>query len=394
MIFKNTKFQVLLFSEMVSLIGDRILAVALVILVYDITGSAATVSILMMLKAIPSLFLGSVAGAMVDRLNRKWVMVFSNLTQGALVLIIPFTNELLVIYGVYFLLSVVNQFFIPARAATLPSIVPEKSLMAANSLFSMAFVGAIALGPMIAGVLIEAYGTSAAFFADSFTFLVPAVAVAFLALPQKSKPLQQSRFVDELRAGFSYISQNPTIRAALFLSGLVYMGIGAVSVLGIVIADKVLGVGAGGYGMMMSSMGVGMLVGAIAAGKWGRQFDKIQLASAGAIMAGAAIAILPFATSLYFAFALNLVLGAGMVFVQTSANTLFQTSPEELRGRVMGVAQSLMGAASFLAMGFAGFVAEWIGFAPVLTLVGGGSVVAGGFFFAAGLSGRQATREK
>ncbi len=394
MIFKNTKFQVLLFSEMVSLIGDRILAVALVILVYDITGSAATVSILMMLKAIPSLFLGSVAGAMVDRLNRKWVMVFSNLTQGALVLIIPFTNELLVIYGVYFLLSVVNQFFIPARAATLPSIVPEKSLMAANSLFSMAFVGAIALGPMIAGVLIEAYGTSAAFFADSFTFLVPAVAVAFLALPQKSKPLQQSRFVDELRAGFSYISQNPTIRAALFLSGLVYMGIGAVSVLGIVIADKVLGVGAGGYGMMMSSMGVGMLVGAIAAGKWGRQFDTIQLASAGAIMAGAAIAILPFATSLYFAFALNLVLGAGMVFVQTSANTLFQTSPEELRGRVMGVAQSLMGAASFLAMGFAGFVAEWIGFAPVLTLVGGGSVVAGGFFFAAGLSGRQATREK
>ncbi|HHB83196.1 MAG TPA: MFS transporter [Devosia sp.] len=394
MIFKNTKFQVLLFSEMVSLIGDRILAVALVILVYDITGSAATVSILMMLKAIPSLFLGSVAGAMVDRLNRKWVMVFSNLTQGALVLIIPFTNELLVIYGVYFLLSVVNQFFIPARAATLPSIVPEKSLMAANSLFSMAFVGAIALGPMIAGILIEAYGTSAAFFADSFTFLVPAVAVAFLALPQKSNPPQQSRFVDELRAGFSYISQNPTIRAALFLSGLVYMGIGAVSVLGIVIADKVLGVGAGGYGMMMSSMGVGMLVGAIAAGKWGRQFDKIQLASAGATMAGAAIAILPFATSLYFAFALNLVLGAGMVFVQTSANTLFQTSPEELRGRVMGVAQSLMGAASFLAMGFAGFVAEWIGFAPVLALVGGASVVAGGFFFAAGLSGRQATREK
>ena len=92
MIFRNKKFQVLLFSEAVSLIGDRILAVALVILVYDITGSAATVSILMMLKAIPSLFLGSIAGAMVDRLNRKWVMVFSNLAQGALVLIIPFTN--------------------------------------------------------------------------------------------------------------------------------------------------------------------------------------------------------------------------------------------------------------------------------------------------------------
>ncbi len=381
MIFRNRKFQVLLISEAISLIGDRILAVALVILVYDITGSAATVSVLMMLKAIPSLFLGSVAGAMVDRLNRKWVMVTSNLAQGALVLTIPFTDQLLVIYAVYFMMSVVNQFFIPARAATLPAIVPEQSLMAANSLFSMAFVGAIALGPMIGGGLIEAWGTDAAFFADSLTFLVPALAVGMLALPQKARDRQQSRFMDELRAGFSYIGSSAIVRAALFMSALVYVGIGAISVLGIVIADKVLGVGAGGYGMMMSSMGVGMLIGAITAGKWGRQFNRIRLAAAGAVMAGGAISLLPFATSLYAAFALNLALGAGVVFVQTSANTIFQTSPEELRGRVMGVAQSLMGAASFLAMGLAGFIAEWIGFTPVLGLVGILCMLAGALFF-------------
>ena len=108
-------------------------------------------------------------------------------------------------------------------------------------------------------------------------------------------------------------------------------------------------------------------------------------------MAGAAIAILPFATSLYFAFSLNLILGIGMVFVQTSANTIFQTSPEALRGRIVGVAQSLTGAASFLAMGFAGFVAEWAGFAPVLGTLGALSVAAGALLLVTKKSSRQAT---
>ena len=368
--FKNKAFPVLLASEALSLIGDRILAVALIILVYDLTGSAVTVSILMMLKAIPSLLLGSVAGTLVDRLNRKWVMVFSNLAQGALVLMIPFTDTLLVVYGIYLLMSVVNQFFIPARAATLPSIVPAESLMAANSLFSIAYVGAIAIGPMIGGFLIEASGTDAAFFVDSASFLIPAIAVAFLVLPQVKPDTQTSNFSEEFRVGLANIRKTKPVRQALILTSTVYMGISAISVLGIVIADKVLGTGAGGYGMMMSSMGVGMLVGAILTGKFGKRFERIKLASIGAILAGCSIVVLPFVSSLYLAFAVNFLLGMGMVASQTTAYTIFQSAPEELRGRVMGAAQSLMGAASFLAMGLAGFVAEWFGITPVLGGIG------------------------
>lgn len=375
--FKNKAFPVLLASETLSLIGDRILAVALIILVYDLTESTLTVSILMMLKAVPSLFLGVVAGTMVDRMNRKWVMVFSNLAQGALVLMIPFTETLLMVYVIYFLMSVVNQFFIPARAATLPSIVPTESLMAANSLFSIAFVGAIAIGPMIGGFLIEASGTDAAFFVDSISFLIPAIAVAFLVLPQPKKIVKKGGFSEDFKAGLNHIRQTKLVRQALLLSSLVYMGIGAISVLGIVIADKVLGTGAGGYGMMMSSMGVGLLIGAILSGNFGKRFDRIKLASNGAVLAGCAIAVLPFVSSLYLAFAVNFLLGMGMVATQTTSNTIFQSAPEELRGRVMGAAQSLMGAASFLAMGMAGVVAEWFGIGPVLGIIGCVIIIAG-----------------
>ena len=376
--FQDRKFPVLLASEALSLIGDRILAVALVVLVYDLTGSAATVSILMMLKAVPALFLGTVAGALVDRMNRKYVMVAANLAQGTLVLMIPFTDTLLTVYALYFLMSVVNQFFIPARAATLPSIVPAESLMAANALFSIAFVGAIALGPMIGGLLIEASGTDAAFFADSISFLIPAIAVALLALPRSAPRSEKRGFMDELKTGLGYIRETKPVQQALMLAAMVYMGIGAISVLGIVIADKVLGTGAGGYGLMMSSMGVGMLIGAVLTGRFGKRADRITLAAAGAILSGSAISALPFVGNLMLAFGVNMALGMGMVAVQTSANTLFQTAPEALRGRVMGVAQSLMGAASFMAMGLAGILAEWIGITPVLGLIGGATAATGG----------------
>ena len=81
---RSPAFLVLWLSEALSLIGDRLIMVALITLVYDHTGSAGMVGLLMLFKAIPALFLGSVAGAFVDRWDRKWVMVIANLLQGLL----------------------------------------------------------------------------------------------------------------------------------------------------------------------------------------------------------------------------------------------------------------------------------------------------------------------
>ena len=363
-------FNVLLGSETISLIGDRLVAIALVTLVYDITQSAASVSSLLILKAIPALLLGSAAGTLADRLNRKWVMVASNLAQGLLVLFIPFASSLRLVYVIYLIMSIINQLFIPARAATIPDVVPEKQLITANSLFSMAYVGAIALGPAIGGFVIDQFGLNAAFFVDSATFLVPALAVGLLTLPRRSQPTTQNNFIADMKAGLAYIRTRSDIMAGLLMSSMVYFAIGAISVLGIVIAKETLGTGAGGYGMMMSVMGVGLLVGAILMGKYGTQIDRTRLAAVGAIIGGVAVALLPWATNLYLALLISAFSGVGMVMVQASANTTYQTSPENLRGRVLGVAQALLGASSFLAMGLAGFAAEWLGLTAVLGIAG------------------------
>ena len=95
---RSATFRTLLLSELISLIGDRLVVVALVALVYEQTRSAFAVGILMLLKAVPAVALGSLAGALVDRWNRKWVMVGSNLAQGMLALLIPLTHSLAVLF--------------------------------------------------------------------------------------------------------------------------------------------------------------------------------------------------------------------------------------------------------------------------------------------------------
>jgi MFS family permease len=369
-VLQRPAFTVLFASEAISLIGDRLVMVALVILVYNLTESSAAVSALMMFKAGPALILGIAAGALVDRFNRKWVMVLSNLAQGLLVLIIPFSDSLKVIYGVYLLMSMINQFFIPARSATIPDLVPKELLLSANSLFSIAYVGAVALGPAIGGFLIDQYGLDMAFYVDSLTFLIPAFAVSLLALPERQKPTSKSSIMADLRVGFAYIQSKRAVKAGLFLSMAVYLGLGTFSVLGIVLAEEILQVGAGGYGMLMSSMGVGLLVGAALMGRWGARFSHTRLSAIGTILASIMLVLLPWSTSLTMALIIAAGNGFGMVMVQTSANTTFQLAPEALRGRIIGVSQALIGASSFLAMGLSGLLAEWIGVQAVFGIVG------------------------
>jgi len=377
-LLKNKKFISLLFAESVSLIGDRIVAIALIMLVYDITKSATAVSILMMLKAFPALLFGSIAGGIADRLNKKWVMILSNVAQGLLVLLIPISNTLSVIYGVYLIMSTANQLFIPARFATIPELVLKKSLMSANSLFSIAYVGTLAFGPAIGGFLINSYGLNIAFYVDAFTFFIPAIVILFLNIPHVpyDKNTKKSFFKD-LKEGFQFIKDDSQLMLALILSAVGYLGIGAMSVLGIVLAEEILNLGANGYGIMMSSMGVGLLIGAIFSGKLEKKYSKINLSVAGNIIAGIMIAFLPYTTKLYIAIIITMIMGFGTVLIQISSNTLFQLTPKKVRGKVVGVSQSLMGASSLLAMGLAGGLTEVISIYFVLGLVGGIGIMTG-----------------
>ncbi|MFQ5857348.1 MAG: MFS transporter [Anaerolineae bacterium] len=373
-VLRQRPFVVLWLSESISLIGDRLLTVALAALIYEMTRSPAAVGLLLALKAGPALLLGSVAGTFADRWNRKWVMVGANLLQGMLVLLIPLTDSLPVVFGVYLAMSIINQFFIPARAAVIPDLVPPAALMAANAVFAASYVGAIAIGPAIGGMIAERSGLAMAFYVDSVTFLLPALAVAGLAIPRAGRPPGRQAVARDLREGFGYIRSNHKVLVALSMGMFAYLAIGVMSVMGVVLAEETFNAGPGGYGFLMSASGTGMLIGALGVTRLRERVDRSRLMAAGVVGVGLTLAALSAVQNYHLALGMSAVLGLAMVAVHVTGQTvILEETPETLRGRVTGVFQALMGGASFLAMGLGGAMAEWLGATAVL--VGAGLMV-------------------
>lgn len=381
--FASLPFRVLLFSEAVSLVGDRILMIALINLVFERTGSSAAVGLLAMIKALPALALGSVAGVFVDRWSRKGIMVFSNLALFGLVLAIPLAaglpaeQAMPLIFVLYFVMSLVSQFFIPARSATIPNLVPAGALAAANALFAAAFVGAIATGPAIGGWISDAYGLETAFYIDALTFLIPAAAVSLLAIPAAQKGPGRRNLGADWRAGFALVKNEPLYRAALLLLAAVALLIGALSSLGVMIVREKLGGSASDFGVMMSVAGAGMLSGALLATRLGRRFDRRLVASCGALLAGLGMAGMALAPAFGLLLPCGFLFGIGMITTQVQVQTTLQGAPDALRGRLMGIGQAVMGSMTFLIAGLAGLLAAQFGASAVVLACGLAGVVAG-----------------
>ncbi|MCX6054321.1 MAG: MFS transporter [Chloroflexi bacterium] len=370
LVLRSPAFVVLWLSEALSLIGDRLIMVALVTLVYDRTGSASAVGLLMLLKAIPALALGSLAGVFVDRWNRKWIMVIANLLQGLLVFWLPLSPGIVFIFAIYLAMSMVNQFFIPARSAAIPDLVAPEALLTANSLFAISMVAAMAIGPAIGTWITERVSLNAAFYADAATFLIPAMAVAFLVIPRQRCVETKPSLGSDLRAGLAFARSQPAVLAALATISATFLVIGTISVAGVVITREILHVESSKFGIMMSAMGIGMLGGAIASGWLGRRFTHVKLGVAGVILMALGMIALPWSSTLVMASIFTVMIGMGMIIVQVNGQTLLQTIAPEMRGRLMGFSQTLTGSVTFLASALVGLLIDRLNVTIVMSSFG------------------------
>ncbi len=370
LVLRSPTFLVLWLSEALSLIGDRLIMVALITLIYDRTGSAGMVGLLMLFKALPALLLGSVAGAFVDRWNRKWIMVIANLLQGLLVFWLPLSPDIAVIFALYLAMSIVNQFFVPARSAAIPDLVPSEALLTANSLFAISIVVAMASGPAIGAWIIERVSLNAAFYTDAATFLIPAVAVAFLSIPHQQRAATKPSLGSDFLTGLAFAYSKPAVRVALTTISAAFLVIGTISVTGVVIIREILNLESSKFGVMMSALGIGMLGGAITSGWLGRRFSYVQLGVAGVILMALGMMALPWSSNLVMASLFAATIGLGMIIVQVNGQTLLQTIAPEMRGRLMGISQTLTGSVTFLAAALVGLLVEQLNVTIVMGSIG------------------------
>jgi predicted MFS family arabinose efflux permease len=260
--------RLLLLGRAISVVGDRMLAVALAFAVLELGGSASAVGLVLAAGTLPLVASVLVGGVVADRLPRRDVMVAADLlrvgTQGAAAaLLIAGVAEIWMLAALAALTGIGTGFFSPASTGLLPELVPAEQLQAANALRSSATSAAEIAGPVIGGVLVAVAGSGTAIAVDAATFAASAVFLALMRLPAHAERATAS-FARDLRDGWVAFRSRRWVWTFVAYFALGNMMWAAWSALGPVVAEGELG-GADAWGTVLSAMGLGALVGSLVA---------------------------------------------------------------------------------------------------------------------------------
>ena len=368
-------FLFLWLGQIISQIAQNMMVFVLVLRVYAMTGSTAAVSALVFAVAIPSVIFGLLAGVLVDRWDKRKVLVMANFSRALIIAAFFFTSEnYFWIFALAVAAASVNQFFVPAEAPSLPRLVPEKLLMTANSLFTLSFYASTMIGYLLSGPALILFG-------DKYIFLIIAGMMALAALlvaqlpPLINGAHQQTvaKIWKELKEGLAFVKKEKKVAECL---GLLVASQGLIAALGALapaFADKIMRVNINQASVFIlgpAALGVGL--GAVIVGQWGRRFGKEHLINFGILGAGLGLILLP--ASLFFsilAIFLFFLIGLFNSFVDVPSNTTLQEeSDDNVRGRVYGLLTAFGGAAAILPVSVIGILSDAIGIKETIILVG------------------------
>ena len=379
-LLRGRNFALLFAGQAISRLGDGLHEVALLWLVLGLTGSAFITGTVLAVQLLPTLFFGLVAGALVDRWDRRRTMIAADAARVVLVLLIPLLNSLgaLTLWSLYvisFFLATFGQLFRPALMASLPNVVPGEALMSANALMGMTRqLGGIA-GPALGGLLVSLTGLNSVFYVDAATFGVSGYAIYLASVPgdvHAKVSLTVRAVTREIREGLAYMRGQRAVLTLAILGILSHAYWGAIPVVVPAFADRVLGGGSATYGLLLSSMNLGMVAGGLLIGSAGRGRHRGRLVVAGYTGMAAGITALGFARTPAQGMAVIALSGAvSMLSVVPFFALLQDIVPDHYRGRVLSTDESLEHGILPIVYGTAGYLADAVGTRETFWVVGG-----------------------
>ncbi|HLX58928.1 MAG TPA: MFS transporter [Ktedonobacteraceae bacterium] len=392
---RQRNFALLWLGGLISNTGDWLLIIGLPVYVYLLTGSVLATSITLITAYIPNLLFGSVAGVFVDRWDRRWTMIISNLLLaiGLLPMLAVHSRDTLwIVYVVAFFESSCDQFVSPAESALIPNLVSEEQLVAANALKSISMNSSRLIGGALGGVLLAELGLRSVTLLDMVSFLFVATMIWLISMPARPQPASQTpktqavvdgnkqkplkHFIGEWLEGLQLIGQQRALIVLLTMFALQSLGEGVFGVLLVVFVKQVLKGGSVDYGLILSVQAVGSLIGGAFIGMFGNRFAPARMLGICVFLFGfidlLIIDIPIFLPSVLLVMALFVAVGipgtAGMVSFQTLLQTLIE---DKLRGRVFGVALSIGALMTLSGMILAGALGDRLGPVLMLNIQGG-----------------------
>ncbi len=382
--FRNRNFSALWIGQLLSQIGDNFVIVAILFIISSLTGSPLAIGILALVATLPQVVLGLIGGVFVDRLDRKLVMIVSDVIRGLAVLALLFVqraDQLYILYIVSFVMAAVGLLFNPARNAVIPNIVSSEILLAANALMQASQIIAVILGASIAGLVIGWLGPAFAFVFDSFSFGVSAAMIATMTIPSvNSKPskIRGQVIWNQLMEGLLFIKGNSHLRYVMITTAVATLGFGAIMILGIVYLREALGIGAEGFGFLYAVQGLGVVIGGAMIGRLASNVRSNWVVGGCMVILGLAIIAFAVAPSYPLVLVAVAIVGLSIVTARAALATLTQRLvPDEKRGRVESAVNMVIGASSSASMVLSGLLGDLIGVQAVFIAAGAITIVSG-----------------
>jgi len=419
-VLRNRPFLLLWLSQVATQIGSNMVLYALTVVVLEATDLSTAVSGLFLTFLVPSVLFSALAGVYVDRLDRRVVLVATNVMRAVLlVAIFAAGHDLTYVLLLNIVFATATVFFAPAEAAMIPVLVPREQLVSANGLFTLTLNGAFALGYALLGPLIVtiAGGPEPLLIVVAILYGVAAIFCITLPsdppVPVADRPHVGGRAavaeagqavgstMAQLREGIGYIREHTAIAWTLVYLGIAAGLVGVIGVLGPSFAQQTLGLNPKDLIVVVLPLGLGIVMGVLILNNYGRYVPRRRAIEGGLIVLGILLASLTIAgplsrflqgmsgdvkvvdlsvvTSLIaVVVALAFLAGVAYGIVAIASQTQLQEDlPEEVRGRVFGVLNMLVSVASIVPIIVFGSLADLVGTTAVILAVAIAVVLSG-----------------
>lgn len=371
---RSKDYRRLWLGQLVSVIGDKVDQIALGILVYEATGSGLQMGITLAISMLPSALFGMVAGAYVDRFDKRRTMIAADLLRAALVISVPFVAQFSIaaVYAVALLVATVSLFFEPAKLSLIPKLVRKDELMAANSLDSATVSAAELVGLALAAGVVAAMGTRLVFFLDAATFLVSALFILRIThreVPQAGVRALTDSVWAEVVEGTRYMWRHDVLRDLLLVYSVAMAAVAASVTFFYVLALERFKAGAPGLALMDGAITVGLLIGSVAIGRASIRSATRMLLWGLTSFAGMLwlLAVVP---TVAMAIPVLLAMGIANMYFYVPMSTVIQTlATPAMTGRAFAAKQMMSRVFSVGGYVLAGVITERIGLQESIIVV-------------------------
>ncbi len=376
-IIRSPRYFPLWLGQLVSNFGDTLHYIALVVLVFQLSGQGLAVAGLVATEIVPVLVLGPVAGVFIDRFSRKGILIGADIFRAALVFSLLWPQGVWHAYVVAAGLSAGSVFFNPTLNAVIPALTTPQQRLAANSVSWSTGRLVQIVAASVAGGVIALVGTGPAFALNAASFVVSALLIATLAIPAHAGQLAGgakrglSAFFADAGAGLAYARRDFFVSRLLVVQSLASFAVGGTGAMLVVLSERHLHQPPQGFAWLIGAIGVGALLGPLIPNTFARDYRNARWLFIPYLIRGvgdvliAVLTPLPIALLILFIYGLNT--STGMVVFNS---TIQDAIPEAMRGRVFTLLDVSWSTMRLLSLGLGAVVVDRLGIEPLYWIGG------------------------